>query len=176
MSKDKRRQSKDEPKVYAERPNKTVLKRENHALQAFILEAAQLSEDVRKKLPFDEPAQEILTRISGMKADTARKREVRFATKYFAEWDEAAIEKLLAAQRLDSKRMISLDKPIEKWRTKLIEGGNEELATFVAQFPESNVQQLRQLIRKAQKETADGKSSAAAQALFKSLRGLMQSS
>ena len=59
---------------------------------------------------------------------------------------------------------------IEQWRTRLINEGREALTAFVAAHASTDVQQLRQLIKKAQVEQLDGLHTGAGKSLFRYLR------
>lgn len=157
---------------YSIRPNKTILKQENLELQAFILELSSMSAEARSELPIDEDAQHILGKVARLSPSTARKRELRYATKFFAEWTPDRIQEYKTEVSLASKRQIGQEKTVEKWRDRLLTD-NDALTEFVTAHPETNVQQFRQLVRNAKKEAASGKSGAASNNLFKFIREAM---
>lgn len=154
---------------YAIRPNKTILKQENLELQAFILELSAMPNEARDALPIDEDCQHILGKIARLAPSTARKRELRYATKFFVDWTPEKIQEYKTATLLATKRQIGQEKVVEKWRERLL-SDNDALTEFVAEHVGINVQQFRQLVRNAKKEAASGKSGAASSNLFKFLR------
>lgn len=154
---------------YSIRPNKTVLKQENLALQAFILELSALSNAKRQALPVDADCQHILGKIKNLGPSSARKRELRYATKFFADWTPERIEEYKTAELLATKRQIGQEKVIEQWLEKLLDD-NAALTEFVAAHSDVNVQKLRQLVRNAKKEAAAGKPAAASESLAKFIR------
>ena len=62
---------------------------------------------------------------------------------------------------------------LERWRDRLVED-DSALAEFIAQFPNSDAQQLRTLIRNTRKEQLAKKPPAHYRALFRMLREIMQ--
>jgi ribosome-associated protein len=154
---------------YTIRPNKTVLKQENLELQAFILELSAMPTEARDALPIDEDCQHILGKIGRLDPCSARKRELRYATKFFIDWTPEKIQEYKVATLLATKRQIGQEKTVEKWRDRLLTD-NDALTEFVAVHPETNVQQFRQLVRNAKKEAASGKPGTASNSLFKFIR------
>jgi ribosome-associated protein len=154
---------------YSIRPNKTILKQENLELQAFILELSAMPHEARDALPIDEDCQHILGKIDRLGPSNARKRELRYATKFFVDWTPEKIQEYKTATLLATKRQIGQEKIVEKWRDRLLVD-NDALTQFIGEHPDVNVQQFRQLVRNAKKEAASGKSGAASNSLFKLLR------
>ena len=61
---------------------------------------------------------------------------------------------------------------LERWRDRLIGGGDDVLEKFVSEYPDADRQQLRSLIRQAQHEVAHNKAPASSRKIFKYLREL----
>ena len=61
---------------------------------------------------------------------------------------------------------------LERWRDRLIAGGDAALEDFIGQYPDADRQHLRGLIRHAQHEAAHNKPPAAARKVFKYIREL----
>lgn len=169
MSNETETQSNKDEDGYAIRPNKTVLKQENLELQAFILELSAMPKEARDALPIDDDCQHILGKISRQSPSTSRKRELRFATKFFSDWTPEKIQEFKTASLLATKRQIGQEKTSEKWRDRLL-ADNDALTEFVAEHSVADVQQFRQLVRNAKKEAASGKSGTASNNLFKLIR------
>jgi ribosome-associated protein len=60
------------------------------------------------------------------------------------------------------------------WRDRLIEGNDVLAEELLEQFPEADLQRIRQLVRNAHKEHKDNKPSRAARALFHYLQELAE--
>jgi ribosome-associated protein len=61
---------------------------------------------------------------------------------------------------------------LERWRDRLVDGNDEDLERFVNEYPDTDRQHLRSLIRHAQHEKARNKPPAAARKVFKYIRDL----
>jgi ribosome-associated protein len=61
---------------------------------------------------------------------------------------------------------------LEEWRDRLIRDGDNALGEALETFPNADRQQLRQMIRQAQKETEQNKPPKTARTLFRYLRDL----
>ena len=59
---------------------------------------------------------------------------------------------------------------VEHWRTRLITEGKEALTAYIEEHPSVDVQQLRQLIKKAVDEVKNEKNLGGSRALFRYLR------
>jgi ribosome-associated protein len=86
--------------------------------------------------------------------------------------DPAPVQEALDTLRNKQNRATALLHRLEKWRDELIAGDNETLEEVVAAFPAADRQQLRQLIRNAQKEEEAGKPPKSSRELFRYLREL----
>ena len=108
-------------------------------------------------------------------AQIARKRAVGFLAKKLRREDEAALDSIRAAldfDKADSRREAAALHRLEALRDQLIEGGDEGLAQLLAEFPQADRQQLRQLLRNAREEKRLGKPPHAYRELFRQLRAL----
>jgi ribosome-associated protein len=59
---------------------------------------------------------------------------------------------------------------IERWRDRLLTGSNEDQEAFMSAYPQTDRQQLRQLVRQATKEAAENKPPAGSRKIFKLVR------
>ena len=96
----------------------------------------------------------------------------------------AAVGKLMRVQDLDAihallEQMDSSTRQynerfhgLERWRDRLIDGNDEDLERFVNEYPDTDRQQLRSLIRQAQHELARNKAPTASRKIFKYIRDL----
>jgi ribosome-associated protein len=63
---------------------------------------------------------------------------------------------------------------IERWRERLIDGGDEVLGELVASFPAVDRQRLRQLVRQAQIERRENRAPSAQRSIFQVLKAAMR--
>lgn len=63
---------------------------------------------------------------------------------------------------------------VEEWRDQLIDGNDTVLQKFIVDHPQSDRQQLRQLVRNAKNDKANHKNTGGATALFRYLRSILE--
>jgi len=162
----------EEERVYAERPNKTALKREMVALQKLAERLLEFSEARLKPLGISEKTTLALAEGRRLKKPDARRRHLRYLAKLMAGEDTEPMTAFIDA--IDGKHAANTRHfhQLEQWRDRLIDEGDKALAEFLREHPDADRQQLRQLIRAAKKEREQEKPPAAARKLFKLLRTL----
>lgn len=152
--------------------SKTQIKRELHALVELGERLTTLKPDTLARLPLTDPLRKALADASKHTAHIARKRHMSFVGKLMRDQDTdailAVIEQLDSSTRQYNERFHGL----ERWRDRLVDGNDEDLERFVHEYPETDRQQLRSLIRHAQHEKARDKPPAAARKVFKYIREL----
>lgn len=152
--------------------SKTQIKRELHALVELGERLTTLKPDTLARLPLTDPLRKALADASKHTAHIARKRHMSFVGKLMRDQDtdaiHAVIEQLDSSTRQYNERFHGL----ERWRDRLVDGNDEDLERFVQEYPETDRQQLRSLIRHAQHEKARDKPPAAARKVFKYIREL----
>lgn len=152
--------------------SKTQIKRELHALVELGERLTTLKPDTQARLPLTDPLRKALADASKHTAHIARKRHMSFVGKLMRDQDTdailAVIEQLDSSTRQYNERFHGL----ERWRDRLVDGNDEDLERFVQEYPETDRQQLRSLIRHAQHEKARDKPPAAARKVFKYIREL----
>ncbi|MDO4710085.1 MAG: ribosome biogenesis factor YjgA [Pseudomonadota bacterium] len=122
------------------------------------------------KLPMDETLQGHVLEAKRITSPIARKRAVAFLAKQMRKEDEEVLEAIreaLDANSEGSRRQVALMHRAESWRTRLLEGGDEALAAFLAEHPETDRQRLRQLLRNAQEENRRNKPPRAFRELYR---------
>lgn len=161
----------DDDSLFGEK-SKTQVKREMHALQDLGERLTALKPDMLDRLPLTEPLRRALDEAPKHKAHAAAKRHRQFIGKLMRDQDLEAIVTLLDQLDSSTRQYNERFHALERWRDRLIEGGDEALSTFFAEYPDSDRQHLLQLIRHAQHEAAHNKPPAAARKIFKYIREL----
>jgi ribosome-associated protein len=155
-----------------EEKSKTQVKRELHALQELGERLTTFKSDVLDRLPLTDALRKALADAPKHTANIARKRHLQYIGKLMRDQDIegilALVDQLDASTRQYNERFHAL----ERWRDRLIAGNDETLEAFVTDYPETDRQQLRSLIRHAQHEAAQNKPPAASRKIFKYIRGL----
>lgn len=157
---------------FSEEKSKTQIKRELHALQDLGERLTTLKPDLLAKLPLTEPLQKALADAPKHKAHIARKRHLQYIGKLMRDADVEAISALIDQLDASTRQYNERFHNLERWRDRLIGGDDATLDTFVGEYPETDRQQMRSLIRHAQHEAAHNKPPAAARKVFKYIREL----
>lgn len=152
--------------------SKTKLKAEADAQQALGVRLCELPKDKLLKLNLPE---DLLIAVQDSKKITANgaiRRHRQYLGRLMREIDTAPITEQLA--RWDGKHTAenAYFHGLERWRDRMIADANV-LTEFIAQHPQTDpldIQQLRTLVRNAQKELAASKPPKSSREIFKLLR------
>ena len=150
-------------------PSKTKLKAEADAQQALGVRLCELPKDKLLKLNLPE---DLFTAVQDFKKITANgaiRRHRQYLGRLMREIDTAPIIEQLS--RWDGKHTAenAYFHGLERWRDRLINDTNA-LSEFIALHPGTDSQQLRTLIRNAQKEMAANKPPKSSREIFRLLR------
>ncbi|SDT90254.1 ribosome-associated protein [Pseudomonas pohangensis] len=157
---------------FSEEKSKSQVKRELHALQDLGERLTTLKPDLLAKLPLTEPLQKALADAPKHKAHIARKRHMQYIGKLMRDADVDAISALIDQLDASTRQYNERFHGLERWRDRLLGGDDSTLEAFVSEYPETDRQQMRSLIRHAQHEAAHNKPPAAARKVFKYIREL----
>ncbi len=168
----------DDKPTLKERPNKTRLKKEAHALTEFSKRLAELSLAQREQLHLPEPLERALENFIKTKSFVAKKRHGQYLGKVMRELPEeeqAQIIKKAEHFFKEQQTMSSSFHQVEHWRHRLLnEDGNKALTEFIANYPETDRQQLRHLIQKAKKDLSTSNNFGNGKLLFRFLRAIIE--
>ncbi len=159
---------------YAVRPNKTQIKRDMAKLFALSEEMSELSPAQLKYLELPDNIHKAVVEVSGMPHKGARKRLLKFITGQLHKIDVEPILEKLARLKSKSAHAVREHHIVERWRDKLIAGGNEALTELLNEQPQADRQQLRQLLRNIHKETEAAKPPKSARLLYRYLKNLLK--
>ncbi len=155
-------------------PSKSQLKRESHALQALGEELVELPQAKLAKIPMPEELAEAVALARKIKARGGLKRQLQYIGKIMRSIDAEpiaqALNELKSAAGKDAARFHRL----EQWRDRLVTGGDAALEQLLEEYPHTDRQHLRQLIRNAQQEAAKNKPPKSAREIFRYLRDLTE--
>ncbi|NWG87131.1 MAG: DUF615 domain-containing protein [Hydrogenophilaceae bacterium] len=150
-------------------PSKSQKKREMHALQDLGEELVKLSQDRLDKLDLPEALYDAVMDARRFTKHEARRRQMQFIGKVMRDIDTEPIAEQLAELKGESDAAKANFHAIERWRERLL-ADDAALTDWLAQHPSDDSQQLRNLIRNARKEAADGKPPKSSRELFRWLR------
>jgi ribosome-associated protein len=162
---------------YAERPNKSLLKRESADLEALgealiALPPERLgSLDLPVKLLEAVQLAQTIAQHHG-----AFKRQRKFIAKLLRADAEATadIRDKMAGLKAKTAQAIHFQHQVERWRDRLLAGDDHDINAFMEDHPEADRQKLRQLVRDARRERQNEAPPRAARLLFKNLREAMR--
>ncbi len=152
--------------------SKTKLKAEADAQQTLGVSLSELPKDKLLKLNLRE---DILTAILETKKITANgaiRRQRQYLGRLMREIDTAPITEQLARWEGKHTAENAYFHGLERWRDRLI-NETQALSEFIALYPNAEIQQLRTLIRNAQKELAASKAPKSSREIFKLLRDIV---
>lgn len=155
-------------------PSKSEIKRQMLARQDLAKTLSELSSDQIKSLPVDERLKEKLLETEKIRSFGAIKRHKLFLGKLMRALDEdeiAAIEARLEAIMGVNKVEIAKFHHLERLRDDLL-SHDARLTQLINEYPNSDLQNLRTLIRNARKEKAENKPPKAFREIFQILKAL----
>lgn len=164
----------DETEYYAVRPNKTHIKQEMAVLFTLGEEMSVLSAAHIKSLELPEIIDKAVIEVSKMGHTGARKRLLKFIAGQLHKIDVDPILERMARITNKSAHAVREHHMAEQWRDKLIAEGNEALTEFLYEYDHADRQQLRQLMRNAQKEAEASKPPKSSRLLYRYLKSLLQ--
>ena len=157
--------------VYAERPNKTLIKRELDRLQAVLKRLIAISTSHFEQVPMSDDLRENLLLARRIER-AALQRHIRYMS---GRMDNEDVELMtLTMDRLSHPAVVATEKlhRAEEWRDKLIAGDNKLITELVGTLPNCDAQYLRQLVRNANSEAKKKKPPKSARLLYKYLHDL----
>ena len=132
--------------------SKTAKKKAMTALQKVGEDLIQLNTQQLAAIPLNGDLRAAIVQAQSMRAGNALRRQLQYIGKLMRSADHEAI--IQAVERLEEadKRQTYLFHQTENWRDRFIEQGQQALDDFLKQYPNSDRQQLRQLLREVVKE------------------------
>jgi ribosome-associated protein len=136
-----------------ERPSKTQLKQQSHALQKLGQALAELSVDQLARTEMPDSLRDALEAYRRTRSHEGRRRQLQFVGKLMRSVDEAPLREAVAEAELGSARQTLLLHEAERWRAELM-ADDEALTRWLAAHPDTDAQRLRSLVRAARRDTA----------------------
>ncbi len=150
-------------------PSKTRRKKEMHALQALGTALVGLSPQQLERMDLPEALYEAVLEAQRIRSHEARRRQLQYIGRLMRSLDAEPIAARLAHVQGESDAAKAEFHAVERWRARLLED-DAALNDWLDAHPGCDVQMLRQLIRNARREAAEGKPPRASRALFRLLR------
>jgi len=154
------------------RPSKTQLKKESHDLQNLGESLVAMPDDRLVGLGMEEILLDAIRQFKRTKSFEGKRRQMQYIGKLMRRADPEPLREAVAAMQLGQAKDALALHEAERWRAELIASG-DALTRWTAEHPDSDVQQLRSLIRAARKDAAaapEQRSGRAFRELFKFIR------
>lgn len=142
------------PQAYVpERPSKTQRKQKAHDLQSLGQDLVELPASRLVGLDMPEILRDAIAEYKRTRSFEGKRRQLQYIGKQMRFADEAPLREAVAAYKLGSAKDTLKLHETERWRDELV--ADDEAATrWAAEFPGSDLQRLRSLIRAARKDAA----------------------
>lgn len=150
--------------------SKSALKREADRLQQLGESLLNLPDSTLSEIELPDNLSEAINLAKNIHSRAGFKRQRQYIGKLMRHIDPEPIEKFLLQLQQRQGESNAHHHQLEKWRDQLIDGDSTTLTELIAHNPQLHAQQLRQLIRNAQKEKREGKPPKYFRELFKFLR------
>ncbi len=132
-------------------PSRNELKKTMQDLQELGEAVASLPVDRLDKLKLDERLRDAIDELRRTRSFEGKRRQVQYIGKLMKHEDPAPLREAVASFRVGSATDTLALHQAEYWRDQLL-AGDDALASWVKEYPATDVQQLRSLVRSARKE------------------------
>ncbi|NYS31378.1 MULTISPECIES: ribosome biogenesis factor YjgA [unclassified Pantoea] len=153
--------------------SKSEIKRDAEELKRLGAELVDLGKNSLDKIPLDERLRTEVELAQRIKKE-GRRRQLQLIGKLLRGIDVEPIRVALDKLNNRHNQQVALFHKLEMLRDRLIEQGDEAMGDVIALYPEADRQQLRSMIRNAQKEKAGSKPPKSARQIFQYLRELAE--
>ncbi|HTT39160.1 MAG TPA: ribosome biogenesis factor YjgA [Burkholderiales bacterium] len=150
-------------------PSKTQRKRESSALQDIGERLARLDPQQLHQLGLPERLLEAVLEVKRIGKFGALRRQLQYIGRLMREADADAIRLRLESLCASSREATAHLHLLERWRTRLLED-DSALTELAGDYPGCDTQRLRQLVRSARREQAQGLPPHSARTLFRALK------
>jgi ribosome-associated protein len=144
----------DAPHDELGRASKSQRKRDSTELQALGAELMALPEAAFQALPLPEELREAMVEYRRTRSHEGRRRQLQYVGKLMRGADAEPLREALARARLGGARDSLLPHQAEAWREQLL-ADDAALTRWAGEHPETDLQQLRQLVRAARAQALD---------------------
>ena len=163
----------DAPFDEAGRPSKTQRKKESADLQALGAELVALPDGAFAALPVSEALREAMVEYRRTRSHEGRRRQMQYIGRLMRGVDDAPLREAVAQARLGGARDALQLHQAEAWRAQLL-AGDDALTLWAREHPDSDLQQLRALVRAARVQARPEEVAGAAARQARSFRELFR--
>ncbi|AUX94858.1 ribosome biogenesis factor YjgA [Mixta gaviniae] len=153
--------------------SKSEIKRDAEELKRLGAEIVELGKNSLDRLPLDEELRDAIELAQRIKKE-GRRRQLQLIGKLLRARDPDPIYQALDKLKNRHNQQVALFHKLEAMRDRLVEQGDDAIAEVLNLYPHADRQQLRSMIRNAQKEKAANKPPKAYRQIFQYLRELAE--
>ncbi|QKJ88789.1 ribosome-associated protein [Paramixta manurensis] len=153
--------------------SKSEIKRDAEELKRLGAELVDLGKNSLDKIPLDDDLRAAIELAQKIKKE-GRRRQLQLIGKMLRSRDEEPIRLALDKLKNRHNQQVALFHKLEALRDRLVEQGDEAMSEVLNLYPDADRQQLRSMIRNAQKEKAANKPPKASRQIFQYLRELAE--
>ena len=154
--------------------SKSQLKREMTALQSLGTHLVKLSNKELSHIPLPEKLAEAIKLARTINSNSGLRRQMQYIGRLMREIDadpiQHAYELLISGKQASTLQFHN----VEVWRDNIIANGESAIETFLADHPNAERQQLRQLLLNIKKEQDKNQPPKSARLLFRYLKELLE--
>ena len=155
------------------RPSKTRLKQDSHELQNLGEALVELPQNRLDGLQISEPLLDAVREYKRTRSFEGRRRQMQYIGKLMRRADTEPIRQAVTDMQLGRAQDSLALHQAERWRAELI-ADDEALTRWAAEHADTDLQQLRSLVRSARKDAAlvpEKRSGRAYRELFQFIKG-----
>ncbi len=156
-------------------PSKSQIKQEMRELQELGQQLVELSSEQLDSFELDDQLRDSIDLMKRTTKNEAKRRLLQYIGKLMRNVDPEPIRTRFDELQQQSKQAVHLHHSAERWRDRLLDSDDKAaLNAFIDEFPHTDIQSLRQLIRNAAKEKQNNKPPSSARKLFKLVRETLE--
>lgn len=145
-------------------------RREALEVKSLATELIKLSPARLGRVPLDEQVRSAVMEARQIRSNVAHKRQMQYVAKLLRRIDLEEIIQTLEGFDNEGRHLAGRQHRTEAWRDYLLEAGDPAAGALFEQRSDTDTQTIRQLVRNARKEAANGKPPSSARTLFRVLR------
>ena len=158
-------------------PSRSMLKRASLALQELGQQLLDMPASRLAEIDMPERLRDALDGYKTTRSFEGKRRQIQFIGKVMRTIDAEPLREAVAQYQLGHAHNALALHQAERWRAELIADDKDAVTRWVADFPDTDVQQLRTLIRNARKDASlepEKRSGRAFRELFQFIKRTME--
>lgn len=153
--------------------SKSEIKRDAETLKDLGVELVKLGKNALDRIPLDEDLRAAIDLAQRIKKEGYR-RQIQLIGKMLRARDVEPIQTALDKLKNRHNQQVAVFHKLESLRDRLIDGGDDAITEVLNLYPNGDRQQLRSMVRTAQKERAGNKPPKTYRQIFQYLKDLAE--